>query len=50
MSKDNTKPAGGGINSLSKLRNYSEGGISRGDAFGVDPKLLMEEKGWHSTI
>jgi ParB/RepB/Spo0J family partition protein len=48
MSKDNGKSIGGGINSLSKLRTYSEGGISRGDAFGVEPVLLIEEEGFNS--
>lgn len=48
MSKDNGKSNGGGINSLSKLRNYSEGGISRGDAFAAEPSLLIEEEGFNS--
>jgi len=48
MSKDNGKAIGGGINSLSKLRNYSEGGISRGDSFSAEPSLLIEEDGFNS--
>jgi hypothetical protein len=48
MSKYNGKAIGGGINSLSKLRNYSEGGISRGDSFSAEPSLLIEEEGFNS--
>lgn len=47
MSKESTKQAGG-INSLSKLRTYSEGGISRSDAFAVEPGMLLEEEGFNS--
>lgn len=47
MSKE-TKPVGGGINSLSKLRNFSDEGISRGDAHSVAPHLLLEEEGFNS--
>lgn len=36
-----------GINSLSKLRNFSDEGVSRTDSFGVDPTLLLEEEGFN---
>lgn len=47
MSKETVKANDGGINSLSKLRNYSEG-ISRGDSFWPAPHLILEEEGFNS--
>lgn len=48
MSKDNSKSIGGGINTLSKLRTYTEGVISRADSFWPAPELLVEEEGFNS--